>query len=342
MTVDGDRPRAFVHATVLLEEVVAAIAPHAGGLYADVTLGGAGHARALLEAGGEGAMLVGVDRDLTAISAAKTRLEDLGARVRFVHSSFADATTPLLEAAAALTGDVARRFDGVVADLGVSSPQLDDASRGMSFRRDASSGAIDMRMDTSRGATARELIASLDEDKLANVIFELGEERHSRKIARSIKLAETEGQLATTGDLRHAIHRATGGGRPGEIDPATRTFQALRIAVNDELGELDRLLQALPSLLAEGGAVAIISFHSLEDRRVKQAFRALADDAGWVLDSKKPIEASDAELARNPRSRSAKLRVIRRPRVGERSLDRRERYEAKVAARRAARDRGDA
>jgi 16S rRNA (cytosine1402-N4)-methyltransferase len=222
-----------------------------------------------------------------------------------------------------------RAYDGVLADIGVSSPQLDDASRGMSFRREASAAPIDMRMDRSAGRTARELIDALSEEQLADVLFELGEERRSRKIARSIKRAAETGALETTGDLRHAIYAAIGGRKEGGLDPATRSFQALRIAVNDELGQLDRLLAALPELVAPGGVAVVISFHSLEDGRVKRAF---SGDA-WAPLTKRPVVAGEEELTRNPRARSAKLRAARRLRVGEAKDDRAARYAARRARR---------
>ena len=307
---------AFVHETVLLNEVVVALAPKAGGLYADCTLGGGGHTEAILAAAE--CRVIGVDRDDAAIAATTERLARFGERLEIRRGRFGDAATLLPSG-----------LDGLVADLGVSSPQLDDPERGMSFRRDASAAPLDMRMDRTSGATARELIASLDEEGLANVIYELGEERASRRIARSIKRAETEGRLVTTGDLRHAIYQAVGGDKRTGIDPATRTFQALRIAVNDELGELDRLLAALPALLAPNGVAAIISFHSLEDRKVKQAF---ADATTWSPLSKKPIEATGEEIVKNPRARSAKLRTARRRAEGETEAhDKAAKYEARKA-----------
>lgn len=307
---------AFVHKTVLRDEVVRAIAPRDGALYADVTLGGGGHTEALLSAAN--CRVIGVDRDDVAIVAARARLSSFGNRIEIRKGRFGDAATLLPSG-----------LDGLVADLGVSSPQLDDPSRGMSLKREASEAPLDMRMDRASGETARDLIARLSEEQLADVIFELGEERQSRRIARSIKKAEAAGALATTGDLRHAVWQAVGGDKRGGIDPATRTFQALRIAVNDELGELDRLLAALPSLLAPNGVAAIISFHSLEDRKVKRAF---ADASAWAPITKKPIEASAEEITENARARSAKLRAARRRAEGETSEDDKA---AKYAARRA-------
>ncbi len=196
---------------------------------------------------------------------------------------------------------------GICADLGVSSPQLDEAGRGMSFRRE---GPIDMRMDPSEGEeTALELIARLSDDQLADIIYQYGDERRSRRIARSVKRALGDNQLVTTLDLRRAIVRAVGPVRVGGVDPATRTFQALRIAVNRELEELEKLLETLPDVMEIGGIAAILSFHSLEDRQVKRAFHAKGI---WTPLTKKPLVATDEESATNPRSRSAKLRAARR------------------------------
>jgi 16S rRNA (cytosine1402-N4)-methyltransferase len=304
---------AFQHKTVLLREVVQAIAPRAGAVYVDATLGGGGHTEAILESAD--CRVIGVDRDQVAIEAASRRLARFGDRFTVKHGRFGDVGSL-----------VAPGIDGLVADLGVSSPQLDDASRGMSLKREAGGAPLDMRMDRSTGETARELIARLSEEELADLIFELGEERQSRRIARAIKRAET---LETTGDLRHAVWSAVGGDKRGGIDPATRTFQALRIAVNDELGELDRLLATLPGLLAPNGVAAIISFHSLEDRKVKRAF---GEDETWAPLSKKPVEASAEEITENPRARSAKLRAARRRVEGEsRETDRAAKYAARKA-----------
>lgn len=292
----------FVHITVLKDEVIAAIAPAPGGVYADVTLGGGGHSEAMLEASSPSGVVVGVDRDERALAASRERLARFGDRVRFVHSDFAALPEVLNEAGFG-------ELDGIVADLGVSSPQLDEADRGFSFSRP---GPLDMRMDTSSGETALELIERLDDEELADVIYQYGEEHRSRRIAREIKRAASEGRIATTGDLREVVGRAVGKKRFGGIDPSTKTFQALRIAVNAELEQVDRLLEVAPDLLKEGGVLAIISFHSLEDRRVKYAFR---DDPRLQSLTKKPLVASETELEQNPRSRSAKLRVARRVKV---------------------------
>jgi 16S rRNA (cytosine1402-N4)-methyltransferase len=210
-----------------------------------------------------------------------------------------------------LEGVGAPLLDGLIADLGVSSPQLDEAARGFSFR---SEGPLDMRMDRTQGRTARELIEELSERELADVLYTYGEERRSRPIARAIKEAEARGEMQSTADLRRACVRVLGPARGG-IDPGTRTFQALRIAVNEELDELDALLASLPDVLADEGVAVLISFHSLEDRAVKLALRASSTLAALT---KKPATAGDEESASNPRSRSAKLRAARRmARAGE-------------------------
>jgi 16S rRNA (cytosine1402-N4)-methyltransferase len=288
----------FVHATVMKAEVTEALAPRAG-LYVDATVGGGGHTEALLEAHPE-SRVIALDRDQIALDAARVRLERFGDRVTFVK-------TPFGRIAEALDELHIEHVAGICADLGVSSPQLDDAARGMSFRRE---GPIDMRMDPSEGEeTALELIARLSDDQLADIIFQYGDERRSRRIARSVKRALGDNQLVTTLDLRRAIVRAVGPVRVGGVDPATRTFQALRIAVNRELEELESLIEALPRLVEPGGVTAVISFHSLEDRLVKRAFHAKDT---WAPLTKKPVVAGDEEGAANPRSRSAKLRAARR------------------------------
>ena len=263
-------------------------------LLLDVTLGGGGHSALLLEAH-PGLRLIGLDRDPTARAAAAERLGPFGDRVTIVATSFGDysPSQPLV---------------AVLADLGVSSPQLDVAARGFSFRAD---GPIDMRMNPEAGETAAQLIDRLQEQELADLIYAYGEERLSRRIARRL-VAERpwSGSGRSSADLAYAI----GGcfppqARRGRLHPATRTFQALRIAVNDELGQLERLLQRAPDWLLPGGILAIISFHSLEDRRVKQAF--LADERLERI-TRKPLVAEAAEAEANPRSRSAKLRLARR------------------------------
>jgi 16S rRNA (cytosine1402-N4)-methyltransferase len=292
----------FEHTTVMRQEVVHGIAPRAGGVYVDATLGAGGHTVALLEAEPK-ARIVGLDRDPAAIAAAEERLAPVADRVMLVRSTFSQVREQL--DALRIGGGGIGGVDGLVADLGVSSPQIDEPSRGMSFRRE---GPLDMRMDPENGETALELIERLSDDELADVIYQYGEERRSRRIARSIKRALADGELRSTLDLRRATVRAVGPARIGGVDPATRTFQALRIAVNRELEELEALLAALPLVIAEGGVAAIISFHSLEDRLVKRAFHG----AEWEPLTKKPVVAGEEECAQNPRARSAKLRCARR------------------------------
>ncbi|HEY6877434.1 MAG TPA: 16S rRNA (cytosine(1402)-N(4))-methyltransferase RsmH [Polyangiales bacterium] len=288
----------FLHATVLLRETVDAVAPRAGGVYVDATLGGAGHAYAILERSAPDGVLYGIDRDPSALEAARARLSPFGARAILMHGTFGKVRSLLAERGVA-------KVHGLIADLGVSSPQLDRDERGFSFAR---KGPLDMRMDQSGDEPLSELLERLSAEELANVIYEYGDERKSRPIARSIKAALERGELHTTEDLRRAVIRVTGPKRTG-VDPATRTFQALRMAVNEELPQLNELLSVLPDLLEDGGRAAIISFHSGEDRLVKQAFR---DDPRWSPLTKKPVIASETEQAENPRARSAKLRAAER------------------------------
>ena len=291
------RPREHPHTTVLLGETLAAISPRAGGVYLDATLGGGGHAEGILRVAGT--RVVGLDQDESALALARKRLAPFGERLTAVHGRFSE-----IERHLAALGIVS--VDGLLADVGLSSMQIDDAARGMSFRAE---GPLDMRMDPSSGETALELIDRLDDDALADVIYRYGEERRSRRVARCIKQARGSGELQTTLDLRRAVVRAVGPARIGGVDPATRTFQALRIAVNHELDELAALLEAAPRVVAPEGVLCIISFHSLEDRMVKRVLRA---PGVWQPLSKKPLVASDEETSDNPRARSAKLRAARR------------------------------
>jgi 16S rRNA (cytosine1402-N4)-methyltransferase len=301
-TLFTDDPPPFEHVTVLLEETLAALltsdAP-SDGVYIDVTVGGAGHSMALLERAPR-ARLFAFDRDPRAVAVASERLARFGERATVVHGSFADVEAWLEREG--LLG----RVDGVLADLGVSSPQLEDPERGMSFRFE---GPLDMRMDPTEGETALEVIERLSQDELANAIYDFGEEHRSRRVARCIKQALLAGELSTTLELRRAVVRAVGPRRIGGVDPATRTFQALRILVNREISELAALLDAAPRIVKPGGVAAVISFHSLEDRPVKRAF---AQRALWERLTKKPVIPGDSELSENPRSRSAKLRAARR------------------------------
>ena len=286
----------FEHATVMRDEVVRALAPRPGGVYVDATLGGGGHAEALLEAEPR-ARIVAFDRDPVAIEAARERLGPVSDRVTLVQRA-------LREAPGAARSHGIRCVDGLVADLGVSSPQLDDAERGMSFRRE---GPIDMRMDRESGETALELIERLSDDELADVIYQFGDERRSRRIARSIKQALEAGELRTTLDLRRAIVRAVGPARVGGVDPATRTFQALRIAVNRELDELAALLAALPTIAGRGGRGGdpLLSLARGSPRQARLRAAALGA-AHEEAASRRPTRRAE-----NPRARSAKLRAAR-------------------------------
>ncbi|MBK8253291.1 MAG: 16S rRNA (cytosine(1402)-N(4))-methyltransferase RsmH [Polyangiaceae bacterium] len=284
------------HKTVLLHEMLAALAPYEGGTYVDATLGAGGHAEAILSVAGT--RVIGIDRDLSALAIARGRLGHFGDRFVPVHGKFS-------EIAGHLEALGISCVHGICADIGVSSMQLNEAERGMSFRL---GGPIDMRMDASDGSTALDLIEALSDDELADVLFRFGDEKRSRRVARCIKQAHAAGELHTTLDLRRAVIRAVGPARIGGVDPATKTFQALRIAVNDELGELNALIEAAKQVLSVGSVFAVISFHSLEDRLMKRAFRSV----GWSALTKKPVVPSDAETAENPRARSAKLRAARR------------------------------
>ena len=302
----------FAHDSVLTAEVLRYLSPRDGEIFCDGTVGGGGHSAAVLAT--PGTRLIGVDRDPAAIAAATQRLADYADRVELVHGELAGLP-------AILAG---RQVAGIVVDLGVSSPQLDHADRGFSFTHE---GPLDMRMDPTRGPTALEMLRDLDVDTLGTVIGELGEERHARKIARAIKEAVREGRLHTTTELAALVVRQipTIEQRKSKIHPATRTFQAIRIAVNRELEQLGAFLAAFPDLVTAGGRCVAISFHSLEDRLVKTAFRdlswtsslppRLAAEAGERVEAvcepltRKPVFASDAELAKNPRARSARLRA---------------------------------
>jgi 16S rRNA (cytosine1402-N4)-methyltransferase len=285
-------PREPRHAAVLPAETVALLDPRPGETWVDGTVGAGGHSRLIAEKLGESGRLVGLDQDPAMLDLARPRLA--GLPVTLVRANF-DQLPGVL---ANLGVDA---VDGVLADLGFASDQVQDAARGLSFRDD---GPLDMRLDPSTGATAADLVNTLSEAALADVFFEYGEERHSRRVARKVVERRRAQPFATTADLAAVVRSCVP--RSGGIDPATRVFQALRVAVNDELGALDRLLAALPRAVRPGGRAGVISFHSLEDRRVKQAFRA---PGVWEPRTKKPVEAGAEEVARNPRARSAKLRV---------------------------------
>ncbi|PTT91515.1 16S rRNA (cytosine(1402)-N(4))-methyltransferase [Pelomonas sp. HMWF004] len=300
----------FGHTTVLLNEAVEGVLARPDGIYVDGTFGRGGHSRALLAQLGPEGRLIGIDRDPEAVAAAAA-IQD--PRFTIVHSAFADMTAQLAEIGV-------HAVDGVLLDLGVSSPQIDNPARGFSFRFE---GPLDMRMDTTRGQSAADFLARADEREIARVIKDYGEERFAGPIAKAVVARREAGTpLTRTDELRELVARTVKTREPGQ-DPATRTFQALRIHVNGELEELEQGLSAALHLLNPGGRLSVISFHSLEDRRVKQFIAAhskaevdrrapFAPPAPLALMSLGRMKASDAEVAANPRSRSAVLRVAER------------------------------
>ncbi|GMA61846.1 16S rRNA (cytosine(1402)-N(4))-methyltransferase RsmH [Alicyclobacillus fastidiosus] len=306
----------FNHETVLLEATVDAVRPRAGGRYIDATLGGGGHTSLLLLRSAPTGQVMAFDQDETAIQNANVRFRDVLNRLMIVHSNFRE----MGERARSLGFEA---VDGIVFDLGVSSPQFDIAERGFSYRYD---GPLDMRMDRRQTMTAETFVNEADQEELARVFFRYGEEKFSRPIARRIVEARAEHRITSTLELADLIKSAIpAAARRTGPHPARRVFQAIRIAVNDELGVLETGLEAAFSLLAPGGRMAVISFHSLEDRIVKQTFRDFATGCicppelpictcgrtpSGKLVTRKPIEPSEAEQTHNPRARSAKLRVI--------------------------------
>src|SRR2546426_4164204 len=305
------------HRPVLLRETIELLAAERGGLFVDCTVGLGGHSEAILQASSD-AQVLGIDRDEEALGLATERLAQYGSRFRIVHADFRELTRVLATAKV-------RQVRGVLADLGVSSWQLDSPSRGFSFRHEA---PLDMRMDRSSGETAAELLGRLSEVEIARIIFEYGEERHSRRIARAIVRRREQGEpVTTTSQLASLVERTTGPGKQRRIHPATRTFQALRIAVNRELENLDRFVTDAVDHLEPDGRLAVISFHSLEDRIVKRTLGKLsgrcqcpprvprcicgARKTVEIL-TRRPITPGDEEIAVNPRARSAKLRACRK------------------------------
>jgi 16S rRNA (cytosine1402-N4)-methyltransferase len=285
----------------MVAEVLEHLEPSRGGTFVDCTVGLGGHAQALLGAGAS--RLIGIDRDPAALVHAREALGRFGAQVELVHGDYR--RLPDL-----LTARGIEQVAGVLADLGVSSLQLDAPGRGFSFRRD---DPLDMRMDTSSGPTAAEALASVDERTLADVIYEFGEERHARRVARAIVEERRRAPIETTGRLADIVRRAVPRKGYVRIDPATRTFQALRIWINRELEGLDVFLGEAGRRLAAGGRLVVITFHSLEDRVVKHTLRALQADGLLTVRTKRPVVPTEAEIERNPRARSAKLRAAERP-----------------------------
>ena len=291
----------MTHLPVLTAEVLRHLRPEQGGLFVDCTVGPGGHSRALLEAGAT--RVIGLDRDLDALGRARETLAPWADRVELVHADYRTLDSVLDRRQIA-------RIDGALADLGVSSLQLDAPGRGFSFQRDE---PLDMRMDRSGGDSAADLVARSTERDLADAIFQYGEERYSRRVARAIVDARHDAPVVTTGRLASIVRRAIPRRGPMRIDPATRTFQALRIWVNRELDGLDRFVEAAARRLRAGARLVVIAFHSLEDRIVKHTLRALQQrDALVQVLTKKPIVPRDDEVERNPRARSAKLRVAER------------------------------
>jgi len=291
-----------IHEPVLVAETLEWLAPARGGTFLDCTVGLGGHARALLEAGA--GRVIGLDRDRDALARAREALAPWAERVDLAHADYRDAP-------AVLAARGVEVVDGALADLGVSSLQLDDETRGFSFRLDA---PLDMRMDRSTGPTAAELLRTVSEAELADVIFRCGEERHARRIARAVVHTRRLAPIETTGELASLVRRAVPHRGWQRIDPATRTFQALRIWVNRELDGLDRFLADVARLLRAGARLVVIAFHSLEDRIVKHTFRALEAGGEIALRilTRRPVVPGAAEIARNPRARSAKLRAAER------------------------------
>ena len=305
-----------MHVPVLLNETLDLLVTNPAGTYIDGTLGRGGHAVEILKRLSPEGLLIGLDRDAEAIEQTKEILEPFGERAIRIHGNFADMKELCRQIGVT-------EVDGVLLDLGVSSPQFDVAERGFSFAKD---GALDMRMDRTQGRSAADLVNEDDEVTLANIIFRFGEDRDSRRIARAIVLERQHGRIERTLKLAEIVERAKGG-RRGPIHPATQTFQALRMAVNAELESLETGLESGLSMLREGGRMTVITFHSLEDRMVKEFFKRhmvkreslqqggeklVYDEPAVRLLTKKPLTATKEELADNPRSRSAKLRAAER------------------------------
>ena len=307
----------FEHKSILVSEILGFLDLQPGSVVIDATLGLGGHAEAVLQTSAD-TRVIGIDQDQKALETATERLKPFGSRFQGVHSNFVEISSVADELNITAV-------DAVIADLGVSSMQLDDAERGFSFRFDA---PLDMRMDTSKGSTAAELLEELDQEEIANLIYRYGEERKSRRVARLIVERRDAGQpVRSTEELARLVERAVGRSPKDKIHPATRTFQALRIAVNNELGILDGFIKDSIDLLKLNGTLSVITFHSLEDRIVKQAFQKLsgkcfcppripkcvcgAEKRVEIL-TRKPVVPTEDEMSVNPRSRSAKLRVCRK------------------------------
>lgn len=293
------------HQPVMVEEVLDLLRPRVGAVIVDATVGTGGHSLALLPRLLPDGQLIAIDRDPEALELARGRLAEFQPLVHLEHDNYRNLESLLLRLGCA-------HVDGLLLDLGVLSLHLDRADRGFSFSHE---GPLDMRMDQEQGATAEALVNALPADELADVLERLGEERFARRIAQRIVQERSTHRMTTTKQLASAVVRALPtGARHGRVHAATRTFQALRMAVNDELGALEALLAQLPTLLGPGGRAVILTFHSLEDRLVKRTFLEGQAQGFWTVLTKKPLRPSDNEVARNPRARSAKLRAVERTR----------------------------
>jgi len=310
------------HIPVLVPECLELLQPRVGGVYCDATVGLGGHAEALLEASGPDGRLVGIDRDRAALGVARKRLARFGDRVTLRHGDLAE-VVEILDAVG--LDESAGGVDGLLVDLGVSSLQLDSPERGFSFQR---SGPLDMRMDPDSGEPASAFLESITEEDLTRVLRSYGDQPRARRVARAIKRYLAEAAVSDTAGLARVVAAVLPARRPGAVHPATRAFMAIRIALNDELGQVERFLERFVHVLAPGARVAVITFHSLEDRLVKRRFARLsqvAPDAPADLPltesqrgrpraevlTRKPVRPGAAEVARNPRARSAKLRGLR-------------------------------
>lgn len=291
------------HRPALLRETLELLAPSAGKLIVDCTVGAGGHAKEILRQIAPDGFLIGIDKDADALSYAERSLEEYKGAFKLIHADFKHIEKILAE-------EGIDKVDGLLFDLGVSSLQLDEPGRGFSFLRE---GPLDMRMDMSADRRASDLVNRLSEDELAEILSGFGEERFSKRISRAIANARKRRPIQTTSELRNIIHGALASSvRYARIDPATRTFQALRIVVNDELGALDDALECAPCILKRAGRACVISFHSLEDRIVKNKFKRFSQEGILRLLNKKPIRPTQDEIEQNSRARSAKLRGAER------------------------------
>ena len=288
----------WTHTPVLAAQIADMLIKNPAGVYLDGTLGLGGHGKVFMARLGPHGRLIGCDKDKKALDMAVANINDN--RLSVFNASYLEA--PQIMARLGING-----FEGALFDLGLSSYQLDDAGRGFSFMQD---GPLDMRFDNTRGVSAADIVNTCPADKIENILLKYGEERAAAKISLAICAARREGPLDTTLKLARVIERAAP--RSGKAHPATKTFQALRIAVNDELANVEALAPMLPAVIAKGGRAAVLTFHSTEDRIIKYGFKALAEGGGWQLVNKKVIEPEREEILQNPRARSAKLRVIER------------------------------